>query len=111
MTKALKITTTGQLSFVELDDIADYWREVGGFVQAVPVGDRHQMILNEEGKYSGLAHNAVADAVTVIGCTGLAADDFIVGDVLLVGSSPNSENWSDVADSLVESVRKLIAGA
>lgn len=111
MTKALKITAGGQLSTIEVHGLTDYQREVGGFIQAVPIGTSHQMILNEEGKYAGLARNAIADALTTLGETGLAPNDFIVGDVLIVSSRVTDEQWSDVEDDLVQTVHTLVAGA
>jgi hypothetical protein len=110
MTKALKITAGGQLSAIDVHEISDYQREVGGYIQAVPIGTTHQMILNEDGKDAGLPHNPIADVLTKLGETGLAHDDFIVGDVLIVSSRVNDENWHDVEDGLVQTVREIVDG-
>lgn len=55
---------------------------VGGYIEALDLGNGSVMFLNEEGKLNELPYNLVADEIAHQR-TGIAWSDGIVGDVLI----------------------------
>lgn len=107
MTKALKITTDRTISTVDVDELADYQREVGGYIEAVPLGDDHTLILDEEGKLKSAAPNMLATAIAFYMHAGIAAHDIIVGTALIVSSPADSPDWGDPSPALETEIRAL----
>lgn len=104
MTKALKITTAGAISIVDVNELEDYQREVGGDIQAVPVSDTYTMVLDEEGKLKGAASNPIATLLR----THLAPADIIVGDALIVRSADDiTGDWGDIDEVAERQIRAL----
>lgn len=98
MTTALKIAADGSQTTVEVNKLEDYQREVGGYIQTLPLGEKHILIINEEGKIRELAPNSLATALTSIFHSGIAYHDYIAGDALIVGE--NGDNWVDIDPSM-----------
>jgi len=79
--KALLIKTDRACEVVEIDGLADMQAAVGGMIEAVPLdGVPGDVILNENGKFSGLTYNPLATAIAR-----LFPGDAIMGDVLVTG--------------------------
>lgn len=104
MTKALKITTAGAISLVDVDELEDYQREVGGDIEAVPVSETYTMVLDEEGKLKGAASNPIATLLRAH----LAPADIIVGDALIVRSADDiTGDWGDIDEVAERQIRAL----
>jgi hypothetical protein len=58
---------------------------VGGYIQVITLADGRLMVLNEEGKLDGLEPNL--KAMEYAEGSGLAKDDFIVGNVVVMPSN------------------------
>lgn len=65
--------------------------KVGGYVEAIGVGNEINMYLNEEGKMEGLAPNRLATRLAKK-YAGISMLDYIVGDVVLCGG-PDDEGY------------------
>lgn len=106
-TKALWITTAGEL--VELDDtsLTALQEAVGGWVQAVGLKPDLTMWLNEEGKFMQLPHNlkgqAVWDAFFEEG------SDYIVGNIVLTGGADEDGETLGLDDSAVSALMQSLA--
>ena len=79
------IKTDGYIIESEPKNGSDYQLEelqaiVSGFIEVVPIGEKHLMVVNEEGKLKGLGINHVATAIFNKSYRGY---DVVVGDVLL----------------------------
>lgn len=104
----LRTDGNAEMKYIEAD--ADVYRQiVGGWIEGVsPMVDRGFgnwfAYCNEEGKLDRLPRNFVADAIlTDLGWGGAVAGDFIVGDLIIVGASPDGEDV-DVPDKVVQHV-------
>lgn len=106
-TKALWITTAGEL--VELNDISltALQEAVGGWVQAIGLKDNLTMWLNEEGKLMQLPHNlkgqAVWDAFFQEG------SDYIVGNIVLTGGADEDGETLGLEDYAVSALMESLA--
>jgi hypothetical protein len=92
MRTAVKVTTDGQVTVLDLDSVDSELRAlqeaVGGWIQAVDVVGDMSIYLNEEGKMIGLPINPVA--TSYFDETWGAGRDVINGDVVFTGL-PDSE--------------------
>lgn len=70
---------------------------VGGDIEALSIAADAVMYLNEVGKYAGLPVNANANKVVYLANPGLMPNDYIVGQVVLVGTL-NAEGTFDGDD-------------
>lgn len=104
MTKALKINTAGAISIVDVNELEDYQREVGGDIEAVSVNATYTMVLDEAGKLKGATSNPIATLLR----THLAPADTIVGDVLIVRSADDiTGDWGDIDEGAERQIRAL----
>jgi len=89
MSKQLKgvvITTANEVTFRDdLRDLTVMQGIVGGWLEAIQLGDGSTMYLNEEGRLHGLPFNTIATDVCGIGGRPDLLMQGIVGDVLIVG--------------------------
>lgn len=60
---------------------------VGGWLEALSLGQGAVMYLNEEGKILGLPLNTAANRIVALANPGLAPGDFIVGQVIILGDT------------------------
>ena len=58
---------------------------VGGYIQSLRLNGEVAAYLDEDGKFSGRPVNPAANKVVFLANPGLADDDFVVGDAVLVG--------------------------
>lgn len=107
MTKALKITTANTIEPIELNEMTDYQDAVGGFFESIPLGDDHSLVINEEGKLEGLAPNRLATLLAFTFRSGIASDDIIVGNAVIVRNADDTGDWIDYDDALAEKIREL----
>ena len=111
MTKALKITPAGDILDIEVSELEDYQREVGGSIEALPLGDAHALVINEEGKSVDPRYNLIASLLVAQHKTSLALDDYIAGTTLVVGARPGAEDWCDVDEAFAQQTRTLAGKA
>jgi len=106
MTKALKITTANTIEAVEINGLADYQAAVGGFIESIPLGDDHGMVINEDGKVEHLPRNPLATLLAFTFRSGIANDDYIVGDAVIIGTN-DAGDWTDYQDALTDEIRTI----
>lgn len=96
--KAITITVDGNCELVdsswEYEDINQF---VNGWIEGVHLGDFGYMFINEEGKLINLEHNAIATHCASES-NHLAKNDYIVGNVIIVGHSDDEGGSTDVPD-------------
>lgn len=106
MTKAILIappssarSTTGVVKLVDYNQLEDYQQAVGGHVQGVPFPGG-SLFVNEDGKSAGLPANDFATQLCEAFAVGLAEDDYIAGNAVLVGG-PDAEGELASVDYLL----------
>lgn len=105
--KALRISTVGDIEVIDIENKLEVIQDlVGGYIEYVDLSqDGVEMIINEEGKIYNLDYNLYA--TLLYRATHLFKDDYIVGDVIIVGTDNQGENRS--LNALEEAViRKII---
>lgn len=105
--KGLVLTSDGRAQVRTLagEALADMQKIVGGYIELVTVpahGDRSgaSLYVNEDGKRLGLPQNPRATDFCRQNGVGLAADDGLCGDVLIMGPPEDSDD-TDVPDWVV----------
>ena len=108
MKNAMVITTLGSASLVNLEtqSLETLQGAVGGYVQAIDLGDQVTMWCNEEGKMTGLPHNPFGQAFweKTYGRT-----DYIVGDIVLTGGADNEGETIGLTDEQITEIMKVVA--
>ena len=108
MKNAMVITTLGSVSLVNLEtqSLETLQDAVGGYVQAIDLGDQVTMWCNEEGKMIGLPHNPFGQAFweKMYGRT-----DYIVGDIVLTGGADNEGETIGLTDEQITEIAKVVA--
>lgn len=109
MAKYLKISTTGEMTTLDLGDkfadLAELYKATNcDMIQMIQL-DGVTMWLDEEGKLTGKAPNAIATAMfwDVFG----PYTDIIVGDVLITGDEDEEGNLLGFTDEVLESIKHL----
>ena len=105
--KALRISTVGDIEVIDIENKLEVLQDlVGGYIDYNSLSqDGVDMILNEEGKILDLDYNL--KATLLYRATHLYADDYIVGDVIIVGTDNYGENRS-LTDIEISVVKKII---
>ena len=101
--KMIVITSSGNISIQENNGYQCLKKAVGGYVEAVHIGDDAVMYLNEEGKLLGLDVNPIA---TKLYRSFISTSDVIVGDVCIVGTDGGEEDI-DVSLAYFEKAQKI----
>lgn len=99
---------TVTMQHVSTGSVTPWQRLVGGYIEAIPLGLGVQVIINEDGKAMGLAHNRLAYAMVraMIEVDGrmLNPGDYIVGPAVFYGDPVGGEP-TDVPDVAADLVR------
>ena len=105
--KALRISTIGDIEVIDIENKLEVIQDlVGGYIQYVNISqDGVDMIVNEEGKIYNLDYNL--KATLLFRATHLFKDDYIVGDVVIVGTDNLGEN-GDLTDLEIETIKQII---
>jgi hypothetical protein len=104
--KAMTVSTEGNISEMETMDLAALQTAVGGYVQAVDLGDDLTMWLNEEGKLEGLPHNDVGQVLW--DATYGAGTDYIVGNVVITGGTGEEGETLPLTASAVFKIMRML---
>lgn len=100
MTTALLLTTANTMEVVQVDNLDDYQRLVGGHIEQITLHRRYgwpaYMIINEDGIRLDLPRNTLASAIATL-FTGMTEQ--LVGDVLIVGDG--GEDYGDIPADLL----------
>jgi len=104
--KAMTVSTEGNISKMETMDLAALQTAVGGYVQAVDLGDDLTMWLNEEGKLEGLPHNDVGQVLW--DATYGAGTDYIVGNVVITGGTGEEGETLPLTASAVFKIMRML---
>lgn len=99
--KALVITADGMVEArVIVPDLDTLQAIVGGLIECVSLASDCHLYCSEEGKLDGLPVNAAATMLVEHCRPGFMSRDVIVGDVVVLGSSPDGEE-ADVPPRMV----------
>lgn len=120
MPKALVIpcNRNNPIEVKELTGYHELVKAVGGYLEALLVADNAHAYVNEEGKFQNLPVNGRADKVVRAlidkasgGRANLSAADYIVGDIIILGSlnrgGKNDGEEHDVPEDLVKLVQGM----
>ena len=103
------IRTNGSVKVASLPDLGSMQREVGGFIEVVPLGDC-DMIVNEDADALDLTVNPTAtrfakERLLRIGRRLLTPDGWILGNVILVGKPDKNGDETDAPVGILEELR------
>jgi len=87
--------------------LEDMQKLVGGYVEALPGKHRAMLYVNEEGKLHHLPPNPLANRLVRDWAIGMFPDDFIVGNVLVLGSCDKDGNETSCPAAAAEDVRRI----
>lgn len=112
--KGLLIPVAGPINDVQIEgDMLDGLQSlVGGMIQSIPfrsaIGDRSDVApyFNEEGKILNLMPNPRATALLA---PGMFPNDYIAGDLVLVGFDDETGEERDIPESFVAELRAAFA--
>lgn len=100
---AVIIETTGEktvVSFTEENGLSVLQKAVGGYVQAIDLGNDLTLWVNEEGKLESLPHNPIAQQYFDLRFG--AGADYIVGNAVLTGGSDENGDTLGLSQEKVE---------
>jgi hypothetical protein len=103
---ALTVSTKGTILEMDTIDLTALQTAVGGYVQAVDLGDDLTMWLNEEGKLEGLPHNEVGQVLW--DATYGAGTDYIVGDIAITGGTDEEGETLPLTASAVSKIMQML---
>jgi len=111
--KALLIQTDHVVKQIEVDGHLKSMQDaVGGMIEYLPLTDNAHAYIDEEGKLKGKKVNVMATMLCRKLNIGLAPDDMIVGDMLILGSlnkkGDRDGEEHDVPSSLLPAFSKII---
>lgn len=99
--KAITVTTSGEISITDIPDNSRYEKIkdfIGGWLDAVNIGNLGYMYINEDGKSLNLPINHMATAI-YNAFTGIS--DVIVGNAILFGMPDDEGNETSVSEELI----------
>jgi uncharacterized protein DUF3846 len=99
MVKCVTITTDNVVTYRDVDGLTEMKEIVGGWIEAVQLGDGSTMYLNEEGRLHGLPVNLTATNVCGLGGRPDLMLQGIVGDVFIVGPTDPEGNDTDLTEA------------
>lgn len=90
---------------IELASVHDFHAVLGGYLEALPVGEGFTVFIDEDGKSKGLPHNARAEAIIRAMLAKyqrvMLPGDYIVGPAIFVGIDDNGDE-TDLPDSVLK---------
>lgn len=105
MLKILKIPVNGAPYADDIENTLEAMQNiVGGYIEAVPISDKHRLIVNEEGKLGAYMFNVNA---TKLYRRATGIDDIIFGDAF-VTCYDGGEDFTDVTDESIEKLKEII---
>lgn len=108
MPKGVLIKSDGTITTGEFGSLESLQAAVGGYIEAIYL---HKLgvsaYVNEEGKFNGLPLNRTATQIARAH-SGMAPDDFIVGDMLILGPVNRNGDDTDCPPGVVEMLLALI---
>ena len=99
MVKCLIIHPDNRIEEADLNGYKDFSDTVGGMLEFLWVSNTINAYINENGKELSLPVNDIATDLCVICQTGLAANDFIVGPMIVFGLPDNEGKETDISDA------------
>lgn len=103
--KILRIPVHGETQVDYIDKTLEAMqKEVGGYIEAVPISDKLRLIVNEEGKLGAYMLNVNA---TNLYRWKTCVDDLIFGDAF-VTCYDGGEDFTDLSDESIQSIEKLL---
>lgn len=107
MVKGILVQVNGTVTAKDFPDFKAYQAAVGGWVEAFPLrGAGMVAIVNEEGKLRNLPYNPMATALAVV-LGGIASPDYIVGDMVLVGSADRNGDETGLSEAKITKVLEV----
>lgn len=109
MRNALKLSTDGTLSTLDLDapegSLKVLQGAVGGYVEAADLTDHVTMWMNDEGKITGLPRNVAA---TGLYCKNLDVVDVVCGDVVFTGGTDYRGETKGLPEDIEAALRTIV---
>jgi hypothetical protein len=107
--KVIKLTTAGTAEQLTIDDehkLAALQQLVGGYVEKISITENVDLVSHDEVKFiSGHKANPIASRLLRHFDIALQPDDYIAGDVVLVGV--DDADWISVPDSTADTLAYL----
>ena len=104
MTTAIKITPAGEISTVDVDELADFQREIGGWIAELRLSNGHALLVDEEAGIKNTEPNLLASHYLTQNGRGT----LLFSTALIVGVHRNGA-WIDVAPDVDEQLRTIAA--
>ncbi len=108
MTKAVLIHTSGKIELINANTLEDFQLFVGRYIEGLPFNDVATSYINEEGKQLKLPLNYIATKLCFSNGIGLAEDDCIVGNMIVLGVPDAEGNDTDIPNELAERLLNLV---
>ena len=110
MSKALKtalIKQTGEVSIRTFTSFKQMQQAVGGFIQAFAFGEKATAFVNEDGIAMKLLPNAMATVLCKHFDVGVAIDDHIKGNMIVIGNADAEGNETNIPDPILEEILRV----
>ena len=108
MAKGVVISPDGKWSEFSGDGLKPLQEAVGGYIELVEINNKVSMYINEEGKFSNCAYNAVATDIAK-STKSIFENDYIVGNAVFVGGVDENGNDKDLLiTDLINVIRKMV---
>ena len=104
--KILRIPSRGEPYAADIkNSLAAMQNEVGGYIEVVPISNKHRLVVNEEGKLGPFPINVNA---TKLFRAAIGTLDFIMGDAFVTcfdGGEDFTDMTSDAIEALIEEMK------
>lgn len=113
MAKGIVIKSDGQIAYIDVDTskdsgLAALQEAVGGWIELIHITEEVIAYLNEEGKQEELPFNELATDLCEHFKVGLMPGDYIVGNMVLLGSlNKDGENDGECHDLPMAFIKEL----
>ncbi|WP_193599310.1 DUF3846 domain-containing protein [Microbacterium sp. YJN-G] len=105
MTTVIKITPAGEVSTIDVDELADYQQEVGGWIAELRLTNGHALLVDEDAGIKSTEPNLLASLYL----TQHGRGTLLFSNALIVGLQARSGEWTDVAPDVDEQLRAIAA--
>lgn len=101
MTTAIKVTPAGEITAIHVAELADYQREIGGWIAELRLTNGHALLVDEE---AGVKPNLLASLYLTQNGRGA-----LFSTVLIVGLHARTGEWANAAPDVAEQLRAIAA--
>ncbi|WP_299091738.1 DUF3846 domain-containing protein [uncultured Microbacterium sp.] len=105
MTTAIKVTPAGEITTIHVAELADYQREIGGWIAELRLTNGHALLVDEEAGVKNTEPNLLASLYLTQNGRGT----LLFSTVLIVGLRARTGEWADAAPGVTEQLRAIAA--